>query len=137
MKFRCDEVVVHDTKGLVAELVGLGVNWVFRGQRDSKWSVQSSLERYLPPNKFSEHAAGVEEYFLAKFQSVAHHYVARDLLPSRKLGWLSLMQHHGVPTRLIDFTESPFIAFFLRLMGTVNQLNQLRYGQSILLSWTK
>jgi hypothetical protein len=42
---------------------------------------------------------------------------ATTITPSNDLEWLALLQHHGIPTRLIDFTADPLIATFFAVDG--------------------
>jgi hypothetical protein len=54
----------------------------------------------------------METTLLSTFKAAAHLY--QQSLPADQdhLSWLALMQHHGVPTRLLDWTGSSLIAAF-------------------------
>jgi hypothetical protein len=56
-----------------------------------------------------------EDTYLDVFRSKFHLYDDDNLMPDSKLAWLSIMQHYGVPTRLVDFTSSPYVALYFAL----------------------
>ena len=96
-------------------------NWAFRGERDERWPLYSSLSRYLQNFGVDQMAwADQESRILRVFKRKAHQFLVQPPEPDDDFQWLALMQHHGAPTRLIDFTWSPYVAAFFALERTLN-----------------
>ncbi len=89
-------------------LQNLGSGWLFRGHGNAAWSLQPTLERL----KGVLSASAAEEMIFRRFTRNAYGYLQAHLVPNDTLEWLALMQHHGAPTRLLDWTTSPYVAAF-------------------------
>jgi hypothetical protein len=80
---------------------------VYRGMRNATWPLLTSLDRLggvHPPHSKTR----LEAHVLRNFIRYARPYLA----PGAANDWEYLVsaQHHGVPTRLLDWTYSPLIA---------------------------
>jgi hypothetical protein len=99
---------------LIESLNNLPNNYIYRGHSSETWRLQSTLERVLA-DKFETESGKYEDYSLNHFKSKFHLYDNANEKPKTKLEWLSIMQHYGVPTRMIDFTSSPYVALYFAL----------------------
>jgi len=79
-------------------------DYVFRGLSSTSYDLKTSLMRLKSPYQ------SLEMNLLNSFRKYAHPSVIRDLPGHSVWHWLALAQHHGLPTRLLDWTWSPFIA---------------------------
>jgi hypothetical protein len=98
------------------EYIATRDGWAFRGQADADWPLLSSLPRRLLQNGVPrEQWTQREERTIRIFRRKAHVYLPDKSALDDDLRCLAMMQHHGAPTRLLDFTKSPFVAAFFAL----------------------
>jgi hypothetical protein len=84
-------------------------NLAFRGMANASFDLRTSLMR------LGGDYAGLESHLLRNFRKYARvNTVAHDSL----WNWLALAQHHGLPTRLLDWTYSPFVAMHVATEDT-------------------
>lgn len=86
------------------------INVAYRGLSRDVHTLETGLARLA-----RESAKDLEQHLLRNFKKYAH----RDATPGDSVwNWLSVAQHHGLPTRLLDWTFSPYVALHFATSDT-------------------
>ena len=122
-----------ELKRQIEQLQDGGDEFLWRGQSNSTWKLKSSIYRFFETQDIlkedrRERENQAEQFFVdyvnnspdAKFNLV------------HKSQILMLMQHYGCPTRMLDWSKSPYIATFFAIqdlsrIGAIFALNLTKY----------
>lgn len=96
----------------------LGNETVFRGQANMSWKLTPALHRHIVPANHPSWAA-LEASLIDEFRRLGWSLVAD---PSQLSfgAWMAIGRHHGLPTRLLDWSDSPLVAAYF---ATCDELN--------------
>lgn len=84
---------------------------LFRGQADANWDLVPRISRMKLRYKFQKRPLEAESSIIKDFGRLAKAYPESD---RQRTIWdtLALAQHHGMPTRLLDWTSNPLVALW-------------------------
>lgn len=107
-----DDTAHHVTSldGYVAAVLSMAGSdrLLLRGQRRADWDLNPTLGRLaIKPGTLLPH---VERELLSEFRRVGRPFI--EVEPSDEWELLALAQHHGLATRLLDWTGNPLVALF-------------------------
>lgn len=87
--------------------------YAWRGQNDASWDLSPSLYRRLAADGSNVTERKMRDAELEIIEEARRWGLGRDLGPSATdMHMLAVLQHHGVPTRLIDVTSNPMTALW-------------------------
>lgn len=98
-------------------LSSLNSNWIFRGQSDYSWKLESSIDRVNLSAEIDYKKKMFEDFYIRDFKRNPHLYSSKYSVHS-DFQILSTLQHYGTPTRLLDFSQSQYVATYFAIINS-------------------
>ena len=104
----------------------------YRGCGSCEYKLEPSLHRH-PSMSTNEEILELEGRIIDRFNQRSIPYVP----PNFRSDWeiLFYIQHFGIPTRLLDWTENPFVALYFALTTAVRKKNKDSYSYDKVAIW--
>ena len=86
----------------------------FRGLADESRTLVPTLHHNSIP-------VSDEVYLMNRFKQNAYEFLVER--PQGEWEWMHLARHHGLPSRLLDWTENPLVGLYFAVIGTSSDFN--------------
>lgn len=95
--------------------------YIFRGQLDSNWKLEPSLQRKCDLKDMKM----IEKKLINLFNKGAYAYLDGIMIPTSDIETMIIMQHYGAPTRLLDWSKSPYVAAYFAFENLQSDINNV------------